>query len=126
MDRDLWTFVLRAVRRAASEVGWHGGQRRPVYANGLIAAMYIWSVWHDRPLCWACDRAHYGGPFRPPRRLPSVSQFTRRVRSDDCRRILQRVHDAFAQRAARSAAGSVAATSCTRSSTTVAGSSSGA
>ena len=97
MDRELWTLLLAAVRHAAREVGWGGGRRRPVYANWLVVAMYIWSVWHDRPLCWACARGSYGGLFRP-RVLPSVSQFTRRIKSDDCQRILQQVHDAFAQR----------------------------
>jgi Transposase DDE domain len=97
MDRELWTSVLLAVQRAAARVGWNGGRRKPVYVNGLIVAMYIWSVTHDRPLSWACRRSSYHGLFRP-RRLPSISQFTRRIKSDDCQRILQLVHDAFAQR----------------------------
>lgn len=97
MDRELWTLVLAAVKRAAKDVGWHGGQRSPVYANWLIVALYLWSVWHDRTLCWACDRTHYSSLFRP-RALPSISQFTRRIKSDDCQRILQHVHDALAQR----------------------------
>jgi len=63
----------------------------------MIVAMYAWAVWHDRPLCWASRRGSYGTLFRP-RTLPSVSQFARRVRSDDCQRILQLAHDAFAQR----------------------------
>jgi hypothetical protein len=97
MDRELWTQVLVAVRRAAAHVGWNGGRRRPVYPNWLIVAMYVWSVWHDRPLSWACRRGSYGALFRP-RRLPSISQFTRRVKGDDCQRILQLVHDRFGQR----------------------------
>jgi hypothetical protein len=97
MDRELWASVLRAVKRAAAEVGWNGGRRRPVYPNGLIVAMYLWSAWHDRTLCWACRRGSYGALFRP-RDLPSVSHFSRRVRSADCQRILQLAHDAFAQR----------------------------
>ena len=97
MDRELWASVVRVIRRAAAEVGWNGGRRRPVYHNWLIAAMYVWSVWHDRTLCWACRRGSYDALFRP-RRLPSVSQFSRRVRSDDCQRVLQLAHDAFAQR----------------------------
>ena len=97
MDYELWTSVLIVIRRAAARVGWHGGRRRPVYANRLIVAMYIWSVAHDRPLSWACRRDNYGAWFRP-RRLPSISQFTRRIKSDDCQRILQLVHDHFAQR----------------------------
>ena len=97
MDRELWASVVRAIRDAAGRVGWNGGRRRPVYPNRLIVAMYAWSVWHDRPLCWACRRGSYGALFRP-RRLPSVSQFSRRVRSDDCQRILQLAHDTFGQR----------------------------
>jgi hypothetical protein len=97
MDRELWASMLIAVRRAAAHVGWNGGRRKPVYPNWLIVAMYVWSVAHDRPLSWACRRESYNGLFRP-RRLPSVSQFTRRIRSDDCQRILQLVHDRFAQR----------------------------
>ena len=97
MDREFWTSVLNAIHCAARRVGWHGGRRRPVYPNWLIVAMYVWSVWHDRTLSWACDRRHYGALFRP-RRLPSISQFTRRIKSDDCQRILQLVHDQFAQR----------------------------
>src|SRR6478672_2180642 len=95
LDRDIWTNVMHAVKRAAKAVGRTG--RRCVYADALIAAMYLWCVWHDRPLYWACDRGHYNALFRP-RKLPSVSQFTRRVKSDDCQRILQRTHDALAQR----------------------------
>ena len=65
MDRELWGSVLRAVRRAAARVGWNGGRRRPVYPNGLIVAMYAWSVWHDRPLCSACRRGSYGAFIQP-------------------------------------------------------------
>jgi hypothetical protein len=96
MDRELWTSILLAVQRAAAHVGWNGGRRKPVYANWLIVAMYIWSVWHDRPLSWACRRGSYHALFRP-RTLPSVSQFTRRIKSADGQRILQLVHDRFAQ-----------------------------
>ena len=56
--------------------------------------MYLWSVAHDRPMRWACDRRHYDAAFRPRRPLPSVSQFHRRVRTDRVRLVLQRVHDA--------------------------------
>lgn len=98
MDRELWALILSAVKRAAREVGWNGGRRPPRYPNWLVVAMYLWAVWHDRTMSWACDRSHYTGLFRPRGGLPSVSRFTRRVKSDDCQRILQLVHDEFAQR----------------------------
>jgi hypothetical protein len=97
MDRELWNEILTAIKRAADEVGWHSGQRLPLYANWLIVAMYVWSVWQDWPLYRACNRANYGPLFRP-RKLPSVSQFTRRVKGYEVQQILQRVHDLFAQR----------------------------
>lgn len=106
MDRELWASVLGAVRRAAREVGWNGGRRAPRYPNWLIVAMYLWAVWHDRTLNWACDRGHYGRLFRP-RALPSVSRFTRRIKGEDCQRILQLVHDEFAQRGLVTAEGYV-------------------
>jgi hypothetical protein len=98
MDRELWKLVLATVKRAAKDVGWNGGRRPPRYPNWLVVAMYLWAAWHDRTLSWACDRGHYTGLFRPRGTLPSVSQFSRRVRSDDCQLVLQRVHDALAQR----------------------------
>ncbi len=54
MDRELWTLILVAIRRAAAGVGWNGGRRRPVYPNRVIVAMYAWAVWHDRR-AFACS-----------------------------------------------------------------------
>jgi hypothetical protein len=90
--------VLTTIKRAAKDVGWGGGRRAPRFPNWLVVAMYVWAVWHDRTLSWACDRAHYNGLFRPRGKLPSVSRFSRRVKSDDCQAILRKVHDALAQR----------------------------
>ena len=98
MDRELWKIVLEAIKQAARVVASQNKhRRRPIFADWLIVAMYLWCVWHDRPLCWACDRYHYGRLFRP-RKLPSVSQFTRRIKTDACQQILQLTHDALAQR----------------------------
>jgi hypothetical protein len=94
MDRDIWKQVTGAIRRAARAT--KPSVRDPEYSDYLIAAMYLWSVWHDRPLSWAGDRGHYGPLFRP-RKLPSVSQFTRRVKTPSIEAILQRVHDELAE-----------------------------
>jgi hypothetical protein len=95
MDRELWTIVLDSIKRAAEQLP--RPRRRPAYADWLIAALYLWCVWHERPLCWGCDRAHYGSLFRP-RKLPSVSQFGRRVKSERNQRLLQLVHDELSGR----------------------------
>jgi hypothetical protein len=78
------------VNRSISREG-----RRPTYPDTLIVAMYLWSVWHDRPLCWAADRANYTSLFRP-RRLPSRSQFCRRIKTQRCQAILRGVHKRLA------------------------------
>jgi hypothetical protein len=93
LDRDLWRKLLSSVKRAARSLP--KAKRRPKFPDWLIVAMYLWCVWHDRPLCWGCDRSHYGALFRP-RKLPSVSQFSRRVRGERFRLILQRVHQDLA------------------------------
>jgi hypothetical protein len=82
MDREQWKLVLAAVKRAARRLP---RDRRLRFADWLIVAMYLWAVAHDRSQSWACDRAHYAPWFRP-RKLPSVSQFNRRVASDRARR----------------------------------------
>ena len=69
-------------------------RRRFEYSDALIAALFFWAVWHDRPLCWATQRASYNGRFRP-RRVPSNSEFNRRVRSERFAQLLQRIFDAL-------------------------------
>jgi hypothetical protein len=59
--------------------------------------MYLWAVWHDRPLCWASDRSHYNTLFRP-RKLLSNSQFCKRLQTVRVQQILQRVHDQLSGR----------------------------
>lgn len=89
MDREIWTKVMAVIHRASGRIKYNG--RTPLYPHGLIVAMYLWSVFHDRCLSWACDRDHYGALFRP-RKLPSISQFTRRIKSAHCQAILLDVH----------------------------------
>ena len=95
MDQMIWAGVTAAVDRALRDVPHVG--RRPVYADRLIALMLLWAVWHDRCLSWACDRSHCNGLFRP-RALPSISRFSRRVKSDRIRMVLQRVHNDLSSR----------------------------
>jgi len=94
-DRDVWKIIMTEVRAAAKELGWRG--RKILYPTWLIVAMFIWCCWHDRPMSWASDRSHYTSLFRP-RKLPSVSQFARRVKGEDVQRVLSRVHDRLGQR----------------------------
>ena len=95
MDTEVWKLICRAVRSADRRIRRTG--RRPKYTDQQITKMYLWSVWHDRPLCWACVRSHYSRLYRP-RELPSVSQFCRRIKTARLQRILQAVNTYFVQR----------------------------
>jgi hypothetical protein len=94
LEREQWKAVLSAVKRAARRLP--RPKRRPRFPDRLVAAMFLWGVWHDRCLSWACDRSHYGALFRP-RKLPSVSQFTRRVKTGRCQQILRWVHEELSE-----------------------------
>jgi hypothetical protein len=88
MERELWQRCIVIVKRQARKLG-----RLPkaTYRDWLIVAMSLWHTAHDRPMCWACAPENYRPWFRP-RRLPSISQFTRRVAGRRCQQILQAVH----------------------------------
>jgi hypothetical protein len=95
MDRTLWKIITRvivSVNRAIPRTG-----RRPVFSDVLILRMYFWTVWHDRPLYWPCDRLHYNRLFQP-RRLPGVSQFCRRVKTERFQQMLAEVVRRLAMR----------------------------
>ena len=93
MDRTIWKSVLDAVKHCAARL--KPPVRKPTFPDWLIVVMYLWTVWHDRPQGWACDKGHYGTLFRP-RKLPSVSQFNRRIKTDSCQHLLQKAHEALA------------------------------
>ena len=89
MDSQGWRMAYQMlVEESRALWGRRRGKYR--YSDALIGGLFLWAVWPDRPVGWACDRSHYYGPFRP-RRVPSESQFSRRVRSDRTRELLTRV-----------------------------------
>ena len=94
MDSHTWKVIYQCIRRADRSIPRFG--RRARYSDGQIVAMYVWSVMHDRPLCWACNRENYTSRYRP-RRLPSVSQFCKRIKTDRCDAILQFIHEALSE-----------------------------
>ena len=55
MDSHVWKAVYQMIRQADRSIPRSG--RRTPYSDTLIVGMYVWAVWHDRPLCWACDRS---------------------------------------------------------------------
>jgi len=89
MDRSEWILLKKRIRRAVNAVG---RSRGVIYSDELILKLFFWAVAHDRPLCWACNRMSFGGGFRP-RRLPSRSQFCKRIKSRRFQAFLRWIHD---------------------------------
>ncbi|MEM1423927.1 MAG: transposase [Planctomycetota bacterium] len=98
MDHEIWKVLSDAVRSADRSVPRTG--RAKSYSDRQIVRMYLWAVWHDRPMCWACSRDAYSSRFRP-RVLPSVSQFSRRLRSTRVGAMIERVGARLADRGGR-------------------------
>ncbi len=95
MDKNVWRVIRAAIRSADRSIPRAG--RTPTYSDRLIVKMYFWVVAHDRPLCWACDRANYNSLLRP-HEIPSVSQFCKRLKSERIEAMIRRV---FVRLAAR-------------------------
>ena len=93
MSSHEWSALYRLIKREARHLP--RPRRRFTDSDALVLALFFWSVGHDRPQCWACQRSHFYGPFRP-RRLPSVAELNRRIRSARFVTLLETVYRALA------------------------------
>jgi hypothetical protein len=97
LDRLSWQRIRAAVKRQARKFHAKVGRlAKSQYSDVLIALMYFWCVRHDRPLCWAADPEAYQNRLLRPRKLPSRSQFCRRVDSPRFDQLLAMIHQDLA------------------------------
>jgi len=90
MDETIWKIIRVAIRTADRRIPRTG--RTSVYRDELIVRMFFWAVWHDRPLSWASRRSSYGRLCRP-QRLPSNSQFCKRLKAPRVEAVIARVFE---------------------------------
>jgi hypothetical protein len=83
MEGELW----RQVYSLAKRLGKSSSVVRGTYFDVEIIGVYLWSVLHDRPVNWACERRNWCGRC-PMMRLPSPSTISRRLRSVGVQRLL--------------------------------------
>ena len=76
MERELWRIVSDKITKLDRQVPMN----RHAHSVGRIVRVYLWAVLHDRPVYWACRRAHWAG-VRPPVALPDCSTMSRRLRT---------------------------------------------
>lgn len=87
MERELWAWIslaIRDVQRGRYDSAYH------THSTALIVRVYLWAVLHDRPVLWACDPRHWDARTRPDV-LPSQSTMSRRLRSEEVTRFLERL-----------------------------------
>ena len=73
MEREVWDTLCKRLR--------HLRDRRPAkcqFTDQDIVRVFLWATLHDRPVSWACRP---GAWPRRPRRLPTPSTMTRRLRT---------------------------------------------
>jgi hypothetical protein len=83
MERELWDQLYVIVVRVDNL--WTNG----FFRAGEIVLVFLWAVVHDRPTSWACEVRNWEG--RPPRRLPSQSTMSRRLRTLKVQQLLAAV-----------------------------------
>ncbi len=84
MERELWELLCRLAEELYRSIP------RGRYGDDEILAVYLWSVIHDRPVCWSCDPQHWPDSCRP-RRLPSQPTMSIRLRSGSVEQLLHAI-----------------------------------
>ncbi len=75
MERELWPLLYRTVREVA-----RGFSQKYVHIPGwVLLVTMLWAALHDRPVSWACQRAHWQTTRLRPDHLPSPATMSRRV-----------------------------------------------
>ena len=91
MERELWTWMVRAVRAAAD--GHQERQRK--FDDTTIVLTLLWAVLHDRPILWATNRHNWPFYMRV-KSCPTPATMSRRLRSRSVLTLLERVRDHIA------------------------------
>jgi hypothetical protein len=75
MECQLWKAIVAVLVSLGAEP-----KTRCHFSDQRIAAVYYWSVIHDRPISWACQKKNWSLHLRKGE-LPSSSTMSRRLRS---------------------------------------------
>ncbi|MCP4570345.1 MAG: transposase [FCB group bacterium] len=96
MDCELWKSITAQIRAVDRNYRRRKAARKFTHSVGKIVWVYLWSVFNDRPVYWACKAENYRG-VRQPRSLPDQSCMSRRLRSHHThkfiRAVIQRLTD---------------------------------
>jgi hypothetical protein len=88
MERELWKLLYDIAMKLDNPED----TRR--YTAGDIVRVYFWCALHDRPMSWGVVKANWPEELRP-RRLPSQSNFSRRMRRSDTEQLMTEIEHAW-------------------------------
>jgi Transposase DDE domain len=99
MERRLWLELYRIII-ALGKTHSFSGKR---FSDACIALVFLKSVLHDRPRCWACDMKNWGEGGRdcPWVSLPSPTTMSRRLRTVGVLLLLEQAQDFLRRRLPR-------------------------
>lgn len=93
MENELWKQVYQMVIR----IGKGKTLKRAKFNDADIVITYLWSVMHDRPISWACNKRNW--PIYYHRRpLPTPSTMTRRLRTEQIHQLMRKVEQTLINR----------------------------
>ena len=92
MERERWKALYHLACRLNTDRAGH------VWSVSWIVGVYLWSVVHDRPVNWACQRENWPGEWRL--RLPCQSTMSRRLRTAPVTTLLVRLQERLCRQAA--------------------------
>ena len=81
--------LYRALYRRVYDTAHPPRRKRELYDDRWIVLVYLWSVLHDRPQGWACNRKNWPPDLDRP--LPSESRLSRRLGTVGVLQFLERV-----------------------------------
>ena len=77
MERELWAALSQAISQV--QLTWKESARF-THPTSRIVRVHLWSVLHDRPTCWACEKQNWDWRTLPEA-LPDQSTMSRRMKS---------------------------------------------
>jgi len=79
MDCELWKSIVAQIKAVDKNYRRRKASQKFTHSVGKIVWVYLWSVFNDKPVYWACKPQNYRG-VRQPKSLPDQSCMSRRLR----------------------------------------------
>lgn len=89
MEREHWKQLYALAEQLGKSL-----QDRGRYTTAFVVGIFLWAAVHDRPVSWACRRENWPEDLRP-RKLPSQSTMSRRLRCAPTTDLLAAMEGAF-------------------------------